>query len=236
MKRRLVILLAVVGVLAGTGVASARTGLPLPYTGTADQVVTVVAATTTSTTATLTAWRRTSTGWVAEVGPVSAYVGKSGVGQASESSLRTPAGVWPLTEAFGHKPSNGTRLPYKQTDTSDWWVSDVNSAYYNTPRRCAPGTCPFNEAAGENLGKAGYVYDRAVVMDYNRNPVVPGAGSAFFLHVSAGEPTAGCVSIPAPTLDAVLTWLDPAAHPVINIGVLWPARTPRGVTGGWGLG
>lgn len=57
------------------------------------------------------------------------------------------------------------------------------------------------------------------MIDYNRNPVVPGAGSAFFLHVSAGRPTAGCVAIPGADLDAVMRWLDPAARPVITIGV-----------------
>ncbi|SES39066.1 L,D-transpeptidase family protein [Actinokineospora terrae] len=220
MRGRLGVLLAGLLLLLTPGLAAAQVqGLPLPYTGTADQVITVVAASPTATTATLTAWRRTATGWAAQIGPVTAFVGKAGVGQASESTTKTPAGVWTLTESFGHKPTNGTRLPYKQVDTWDWWVSDVNSAYYNTPRRCAPGTCPFNEGAGENLGKVGYAYDRAVVLDYNRAPAVPGAGSAFFLHVSTNKPTAGCVSVAAPTLDTILTWLDPAAHPVIDIGV-----------------
>jgi L,D-peptidoglycan transpeptidase YkuD (ErfK/YbiS/YcfS/YnhG family) len=95
----------------------------------------------------------------------------------------------------------------------------VKSPHYNTYFSCAPGTCPFDEAAGENLGKAGPVYDHAVVIDYNRAPVVPGAGSAFFLHVGNGRPTAGCVSLPAADLDAVLRWLDPARRPVIEISV-----------------
>jgi len=53
----------------------------------------------------------------------------------------------------------------------------------------------------------------------SHGPVVPGAGSAFFMHVSAGKPTAGCVSIPADDLKAVMAWLDPAQHPVIDIAV-----------------
>ncbi|GAA3043247.1 L,D-transpeptidase family protein [Actinokineospora globicatena] len=214
------VLLAGLLLLVTPGMAAAQArGLPLAYGGSAGQVVTVVVGAPGATTGTLTGWRRTATGWVAEVGPVSAFVGKAGVGQASEGSTKTPVGVWGLTEAFGHRPGNGTRVPYKQVDTWDWWVSDVGSAHYNKPYRCAPGSCPFNEGAGENLGKVGYAYDRAVVMDYNRAPVVRGAGSAFFLHVSTGRPTAGCVSVPAPALDAVLAWLDPAARPVINVGV-----------------
>ncbi|WP_026421596.1 L,D-transpeptidase family protein [Actinokineospora inagensis] len=219
MRGRLLVPFVVAGLVAGAGTAVAvERGLPLPYSGGADQVITVVTSGSGATTATLTAWRRTGGGWRADVGPVAAYVGEAGVGFASEGSTKTPAGVWTLTEAFGHKPTNGTRLPYRQVDTSDWWVSDVNSPRYNTPYRCAPGSCPFNEKAGEDLGKVGAVYDRAVVIDYNRNPVVKGAGSAFFLHISSGKPTAGCVSVPAPTIDTILTWLDPAAHPVIDIG------------------
>jgi L,D-peptidoglycan transpeptidase YkuD (ErfK/YbiS/YcfS/YnhG family) len=34
------------------------------------------------------------------------------------------------------------------------------------------------------------------VIDYNRSPAVPGKGSAFFLHVSTGKPTTGCVFLP----------------------------------------
>jgi L,D-peptidoglycan transpeptidase YkuD (ErfK/YbiS/YcfS/YnhG family) len=174
----------------------------------AGQVVTVVADSANATTATLTAWQHEGRGWTR----------KNGIGRASESTSRTPAGVWPLTEAFGREPAT-TRLPYRQVTTSDWWVSDVKSPYYNTHFSCAPGACPFDETAGENLGQAGPVYDQAVVIDYNRAPVVPGAGSAFFLHVGNGKPTAGCVSVPARDLDAVLRWLDPAKHPVIDISV-----------------
>ncbi|HWD02774.1 MAG TPA: L,D-transpeptidase family protein [Amycolatopsis sp.] len=192
---------------------------PPPYAGPARQLVTVTASSSTATTATLTAWSRRGDGWVRALGPFPAFVGSQGIGQASETSSHTPAGVWPLTEAFGSRPNNGTRLPYRQVTDSDWWVSDVESPLYNTHYSCAPGTCPFDESAGENLGKAGPVYDHATVIDYNRRPVVAGRGSAFFLHVSSGRPTAGCVAIPGPDLDAVMRWLDPAGHPVIDIGV-----------------
>ncbi|MEQ0564342.1 L,D-transpeptidase family protein [Amycolatopsis sp. NEAU-NG30] len=185
-------------------------------TPSAGQVVRVVADRAGAATAVLTTWERTGAGWIRAHGPIPAYVGKNGVGQASESTSRTPAGVWPLTEAFGTEPAR-TRLPYRTVTTSDWWVSDVRSPYYNTHYSCAPGTCPFDEAAGENLGEAGPVYAHAVVIDYNRTPVVPGAGSAFFLHVTNGQPTAGCVAIPGADLAAILRWLDPARHPVIEI-------------------
>lgn len=102
-------------------------------------------------------------------------------------------------------------------DGNDWWVSDTRSAAYNTHQRCAPGTCPFAEAAGERLAIPAYA--NAAVIDYNRNPVLRGAGSAFFLHVSSNRPTAGCVAIGAGHLQTVLRLLKPALRPVISIGV-----------------
>ncbi|WP_328603142.1 L,D-transpeptidase family protein [Amycolatopsis sp. NBC_00345] len=226
MRRLLVVLLcaaaaAIFGAdgLSDAAPASTPERLPLAYTGSARQLVTVVGASPSATTAVLTAWQKSGNRWVRALGPYPAFVGADGIGRASESTSHTPAGVFTLTEAFGIQPSNGTRLPYRQVGRSDWWVSDVRSPFYNQHHSCAPGTCPFDESAGEDLGEAGPVYDHATVIDYNRNPVVPGAGSAFFLHVSAGRPTAGCVSLAGTDLDAVMRWLDPAARPVIAIGL-----------------
>jgi len=179
----------------------------------------VVAPSATSTTATLTAWQRGKLGWTPVLGPVTAKVGKGGVGKASETSTRTPAGAFRLTTAFGRAADPGTALPYRRVDRNDWWVSDTSSSRYNTHVRCAPGSCPFDESDGENLYAAGSVYDNAVVIDYNRSPVVRGAGSAFFLHISNGAPTAGCVAIAKGPLQQVMRWLEPTAAPVIRIGV-----------------
>jgi L,D-peptidoglycan transpeptidase YkuD (ErfK/YbiS/YcfS/YnhG family) len=193
--------------------------LPLQVdVGASTQVVTVVAASARSTTAKLTAWELGPSGWTAVLGPVPARIGAAGVGAASESTTRTPAGAFTLTEAFGRSGNPGTGLPYRVVDQQDWWVSDVNSPLYNQHTRCAAGSCPFDERAGENLYAAGSVYDRAVVIDYNRAGV-RGAGSAFFLHVTNGAPTAGCVAIDGGSLTALLRRLDPGARPLIAIGV-----------------
>jgi L,D-peptidoglycan transpeptidase YkuD (ErfK/YbiS/YcfS/YnhG family) len=192
--------------------------LPLGVEPPGSQVVTVVAASSSATSAQLTAWELGATGWTAVLGPVTARVGSAGVGRASETSTRTPAGMFGLTEAFGRAADPGTALPYQVVDGDDWWVSDPNSPRYNRYAECAPGTCDFDEAAGEDLYATGPVYDHAVVIDYNRGGT-PGAGSAFFLHVTNGAATAGCVAIDRGSLQTLLRWLDPAASPVISIGV-----------------
>jgi L,D-peptidoglycan transpeptidase YkuD (ErfK/YbiS/YcfS/YnhG family) len=186
--------------------------------GASSQVVTVVAASGRSTKAELTAWELGAAGWTSVIGPVTARVGSAGVGRASESTTRTPAGTFSLTRAFGRAGDPGTALPYRAVDGNDWWVSDVNSPRYNQYAHCVPTTCDFDEGASENLLAAGAVYDHAVVIDYNRAGT-PGAGSAYFLHVSNGAPTAGCVAVDAGSLVAVLRWLNPGAHPLIAIGV-----------------
>jgi L,D-peptidoglycan transpeptidase YkuD (ErfK/YbiS/YcfS/YnhG family) len=61
-------------------------------------------------------------------------------------------------------------------------------------------------------------YDHGAVIAYNPART-PGLGSAIFLHVSSGGPTAGCVALPAGQLVEVLRWLDPALAPRIALGV-----------------
>lgn len=186
--------------------------LPVPYSGDAGQLVTVTAAPGSSD-ATLQAFRRDGPGWVSVVGPVAAEVGPTGIGQASESVPTTPAGVYGLSQAFGRQAAPpGTALPYFRTDALDWWDENPASPTYNTHVRQvqSPG------GASENLYTSGAVYDYAVVMDYN-TAQVPGAGSAFFVHVTNGAPTAGCVAVPAADMVALLRFLDPAQHPAIDL-------------------
>ena len=134
----------------------------------------------------------------------------------------TPMGSFTLTQAFGYYSDPGTALPYLKTRSSDWWISQ-SGPLYNTHQRCA-SNCPFNRGApNEHLYYERPYYGYAVVIDYNtRNApggVRQGAGSAFFLHVSVGAPTAGCVSIDKADLVRILRWLKPSAHPRILIGV-----------------
>jgi hypothetical protein len=112
---------------------------------TTSQVVLVTAPNASSTTAMIEAWQRAGNGWRPILGPVPAHIGADGIGRASESTSRTPAGLFGLTQAFGRAANPGTRQPWFHATTNDWWVSDVRSPAYNTHQRCSPGKCPFNE-------------------------------------------------------------------------------------------
>jgi L,D-peptidoglycan transpeptidase YkuD (ErfK/YbiS/YcfS/YnhG family) len=187
-----------------------------PATRLPGQVVTVQAATPQSHVAVLRRWQLESDGQYKQVGgPFIGFVGVHGVGATREGRQRTPDGVFTLTQAFGNEPNNGTTLPYFRAAPNDWWDEDPNSAHYNrlVVSRYSPGE------NSENLYYSGYVYAHAVVINYNTNPVVKGAGSGFFLHVSDGVPTQGCVAIAASQLNVVMRWLKPSMDPVISIGV-----------------
>ncbi len=193
--------------------------LPLDYpAGDAQQVITVTAAAASSTTATLQAWRRTGTGWTRHGPSVAAWLGTAGFSTpASEGSAASPQGSFRLARAFGSDPDPGTALPYTHTTPADWWISQ-SGPLYNTFQTCR-SNCPFTQGSpNEHLYYAVPYYEYAVVIDYNSDPVVQGRGSAFFLHVTVGEPTQGCVSIDREQLVRILRWLRPAAHPRILMG------------------
>ena len=197
--------------------------LPLGYsTGNATRVVTVTAGWQGSTTATLQAWQAAPGGGWLPYGPsVTAHIGADGMTTSpSESLSATPMGSFTLTQAFGAYSDPGTPLPYFKTTSADWWISQ-SGPLYNTHQHCS-SNCSFTQGdPNEHLVYETPFYDYAVVIDYNTpnaGPVRQGAGSAFFLHVTDGSPTAGCVAIPMTNLVTIMRWLDPSAHPRILIG------------------
>ena len=212
MKDLLVIAAAMMAWIAAP---SASAALP-PHP---NQVITVSVASSTSTTGVLEAWQRRGNDFTRVRGPVPVHVGEDGIGLASERRARTPRGVFALTQAFGRAATPGTEMPYTRVGLSHWWVSDVRSPHYNQMRVCSPGaSCGFRQSRAEQLGDID-AYRHAIVIDYNLDPIVPGRGSAFFLHVTEGKPTQGCVSMRAPDLTWLLRWLDPEQSPIVSINV-----------------
>ena len=198
--------------------------LPLRFsTGSAQQVITVAAGSTGSTTAVVQAWTAVGAGrWVRHGSAIWAHVGVQGLTTSpSESLSATPIGSFTLTTSFGYYGNPGTRLPYLKTTTADWWISQ-SGALYNTRQRCGTN-CAFTLGApNEHLYYQTPAYNYAVVIDYNTpntGHVTQGAGSAFFLHVTDGSATAGCVGIPQGSLVSLMQWLNPADHPRILIGI-----------------
>ncbi len=146
--------------------------------------------------------------------PVSASVGRNGVSSnKKEGDGCTPLGLYDLGFAFGNAAKPDTMLSYKKVTAESYWVDDPDSVFYNT---WVEGTAKKDWDSAEHLIDMKTVYEYAVVIEYNTNPIVKGKGSAIFLHCGSG-PTAGCVAVSRSNMLKMLHWLDPNTKPQILI-------------------
>jgi L,D-peptidoglycan transpeptidase YkuD (ErfK/YbiS/YcfS/YnhG family) len=184
--------------------------------GISGQLVTVTAATYGATQAELTAYQRAGGQWHRVYGPWTAWIGRNGMappGAKREGDGRTPSGTFGFGFFFGVDPDPGVRFPYRRIDASDVWDDDPSSPLYNLwvdDQYANPGASP------EPMDVS--AYDYGAVIGYN-TARTPGLGSAIFLHINIGTPTAGCVTLPVSELLEILRWLNPAAAPRIAMGV-----------------
>ncbi len=133
-----------------------------------------------------------------------AAVGQAGVvARKREGDGGTPAGRMKLLRVFyradrGRAPD--CAVPVEPIGPEDGWCDDLADAAYNKRVRL-----PFG-GRHEALWRDEGVYDIVGVLDWNFSPVVPGRGSAIFLHVAKPDyaPTAGCVALSAADLRACL--------------------------------
>jgi L,D-peptidoglycan transpeptidase YkuD (ErfK/YbiS/YcfS/YnhG family) len=187
---------------------------------TGSQLVTVTAASYGATQAELTAYRWAGGRWHLVFGPWVAWIGRNGMappGAKREGDGRTPSGTFSFGFFFGVDPDPGVLFPYRRIAADDFWDDDPSSPLYNEwvdDRYANPGAAP----------EPMYVsaYDYGAVIAYN-TARTPGLGSAIFLHINIGTPTAGCVTLPVGELLKVLRWLNPAASPRITMAVKTPA-------------
>ena len=71
-------------------------------------------------------------------------------------------------------------------------------------------TLPY-PASTERLWRDDDLYDLVVVLGFNDDPVLPGRGSAIFLHVARDgyAPTEGCVALSRSDLEQLLSLAQP---------------------------
>ena len=134
--------------------------------------------------------------------------GVVGAGAKREGDGCSPAGVWPMRRLL-YRPDRGpvaaTRLPSGAIGPDDGWCDDPADGAYNRPVSLP------HPASAEALWREDGLYDVIVVLGHNDAPVVPGAGSAIFLHVAAPgyAPTEGCVALARADLDVLLARAGP---------------------------
>lgn len=143
-------------------------------------------------------------------------LGPSGVRvDKCEGDGATPAGAFPLRRVLYRADRLApppTRLALAALAENDAWCDDPKDPRYNQQLRL-----PY-PASHEHLWRGDHLYDVIVVLGYNDAPVVPGRGSAIFLHVARPDfgPTAGCVAIALADLLALLVAVGPENRLVVS--------------------
>ncbi len=170
------------------------------------QAVVVTGDSSDANQATVTLYERDPVlGWQSVSDPWPAHNGLRGwTDDHRQGDLRSPIGVFGLTDAGGRLPDPGTKLPYDRG-----------------PAFTARGT----GFEGEPLAGS---FDYVVAINYNRKPgttpldwtrpLGAGKGGGIWLHVDHAGPTQGCVSLPKGRMKELLRWLDPAKRPVVVMG------------------
>jgi L,D-peptidoglycan transpeptidase YkuD (ErfK/YbiS/YcfS/YnhG family) len=122
-------------------------------------------------------------------------VGRGGIAvKGGEGDGISPLGCWPIRRVLyraDRLAPPATVFAVAPIAPEDGWCDAPDHALYNRPVRL-----PF-AASHEEMWRADALYDLVVVLGHNDDPVVPGAGSAVFLHVARPDygPTAGCAAL-----------------------------------------
>ena len=224
-RMRCLLFLAIAFCLTGKSFAQ----MPIPKT--CGQAVCVTTPSWASPAGTLQRWERAGDGapWKMAGPPVAVLVGEHGLAwglglhrvperddgpRKKEGDRRAPAGIFPLTMAFGLGPDAVGRLPWQPITASLEAIDDPASRFYNriVDRRIV--TKPDWHSSEHMAAIPDYAL--GVVVAHNpRN--IPGAGSCIFLHLWRGarNGTAGCTVLRQPDLFALVSWLDATRHPVL---------------------
>ncbi|MEU0211809.1 L,D-transpeptidase family protein [Streptomyces canus] len=157
-----------------------------------------------SSASTVVLYERTEAGWQAGASWPAHNALKGWTDHHLAGDLRSPIGVYTLTDAGGLLKDPGTKLPYD---------------------RGVGFTAPGTGFEGEPLAGS---FDYVIAINYNRQPgtspldwtrpLGAGRGGGIWLHVDHGGPTHGCVSIAEDHMKELLRTLDPDLHPVVVMG------------------
>lgn len=130
--------------------------------------------------------------------------GRGGIARAKrEGDLVTPSGSWSMLWLYWRADRSArptTQLGTQPLGPQQGWAETPSDPSYNRPIRHPHGWPADRMARGDPL------YDICVVTDQNQDPVVPGAGSAIFVHLWRRPrwPTAGCIAFQRTDLEWIL--------------------------------
>jgi len=127
----------------------------------------------------------------------------------------TPVGAFPVREVFYRAdriPRPDTRLLLRAIEKDDGWCDAPDDPNYNRLVKL-----PY-PASAESMWREDHLYDLVAVLGYNDRPVVPGKGSAIFLHIARPDYSAthGCVALAFADALAALEQLQPGDAVVVE--------------------
>ena len=137
--------------------------------------------------------------------------------QKREGDKRAPAGVFRLEFGFGAAAFREKTFPFRQVSENDRWVDDPASRFYNQWTVLNDSRFPKDWNSAETMKRTDGIYDYVIVVSHNRQPTIPGRGSAVFIHswFGPGKSTIGCTAMAKPEVKLLLGWLDLEAKPLL---------------------
>lgn len=139
-------------------------------------------------------------------------IGRGGIrDDKREGDLATPRGSFHLRQCYwrpDRMAAPKTQLPLIALTPEHGWCDDPNHPDYNKPV-----TLPF-PARHEKLWREDHIYDLIIPLGYNDGPIIPGHGSAIFLHLMRpdGVGTEGCIALKQADLLEILPRLSRATE------------------------
>ncbi len=144
-----------------------------------------------------------------------AAIGPGGIAiKGGEGDGITPIGSWPVREVFyraDRVAPPDVSLPLRAIQPDDGWCDAPDDSHYNRLVKL-----PYR-ASAEAMWRDDHLYDLVAVLGFNDNPVLPGKGSAIFLHLAKPDyaHTHGCVALAADDVRAALEQLQPDDRVII---------------------
>ena len=121
-------------------------------------------------------------------------IGKNGVKkQKIEGDNSTPKGIFTIGTFYYRKDraiKPFTNLKTKIIKPNIGWCNDSKKKSYNREIKIQ------KKIRYEKLFRQDHKYDYLIVINYNTKKIIPGKGSAIFIHLTKNyHPTAGCIAL-----------------------------------------
>jgi L,D-peptidoglycan transpeptidase YkuD (ErfK/YbiS/YcfS/YnhG family) len=158
-------------------------------------------------------------------------IGKNGLAQGmldfsfeslkekKEGDLCAPAGIFPITKAFGLQNKN-LSIPFIETHPFLEYIDDPKSMYYNM---CVDVRDIKNkdwQSSEKMVRDEDPLYHFGLIVGYNEAPVRPGRGSCIFIHrwQDSMTPSSGCTVMNPDHLDMIAQRLEQKKNPMLLQG------------------